>query len=454
METPDSVRMDSVRMETAPSHHPKSQATLTDVRPNPALVRYLKILADRLLQLNAELKQSRQELETLERDLISRLADVDDERRRGETRVQRLLRSQRDELDASLQGQRIFIAMLLFLISLLVGSGLAFVLLRLQDSHQSLEAQITDLRKAITQINLNASVTNDPKTRDQIERLSQALTQISNGLERRGDFTPDLNLDLTPATRPALLSDATPPPPATLAPSQPLATGTAMAEDSVALVADASPPLGPAATEPGSPLPPPEDQIEHMAAHDAEVAPNSLDETPTAASTSAQTEAADRSGRADRQMPGDVSSAPGESAQGGQIQPPGDETVPTSPPLPDQSAPSGTASPGALPAKSPLRLARRIEIGNRTFCLQLIGFSTLQALERFVADNPFPMVYYYREETYQGRPWFVLIHSLHETRESAESAVASLPPPLARLNLWVRRLKPETELIEVQRLAP
>jgi DamX protein len=64
----------------------------------------------------------------------------------------------------------------------------------------------------------------------------------------------------------------------------------------------------------------------------------------------------------------------------------------------------------------------------------------------FARREPLPSEVYYREESYQGRPWFVLIHSLHARRDDAVAAISKLPSELATLDLWIRDLPPETEL--------
>lgn len=135
-------------------------------------------------------------------------------------------------------------------------------------------------------------------------------------------------------------------------------------------------------------------------------------------------------------------------------EPPAPSTPPAEPPLidtPDPERPSTndqTVSANAEPAPAP----QRILAGDQPYALQLIGFHSLDALQTFLDRfNLSSQVTYYREETYRGRPWFALIYSLHTDREAAMAAIANLPDGLNRLDVWVRRLDPETPLVVLNR---
>ncbi len=436
METPETARMDTIR-----PNPDGSQGALHQARPNPTLLRAFKVLADQVLQLSAELKQSRQEIEALECALITRIADVDDERRRGGLRIQRLLRSQRDELDANLRGQRILMAVLLLIISLLMGGSLVFMLFSLQSSRQALETQLNELKQAVTQISLNASTATDPQTRAQIERLSLTLAELASDLKLQSvhaDQGPVPAQTATSESGPA--TDLALPAVETQAPDQQApasATGSDHQEQTAWVPETSSAPdLASAET---APSPGPEERDEpgptRESAPDTPISDGSVDSSLLRETAHPDTALAKPS--AEQETTG---SEPAEAS---------DLQAPT----PNPPEPVAEGSFVTTP-KTSHDLTRRLAVGDRPLAIQLIGFTSLQALERFVADNPLPMVYYYRQETYQGRPWYVLIHSLHSNRESAEAAVAALPPQLGRLNLWVRQLRPETELIEVQRLAP
>ncbi|NJO55752.1 MAG: hypothetical protein HC834_04660, partial [Rhodospirillales bacterium] len=57
-----------------------------------------------------------------------------------------------------------------------------------------------------------------------------------------------------------------------------------------------------------------------------------------------------------------------------------------------------------------------------------------------------PARVYFREESYQGRPWFVVIHSLHTRYSDASESIDKLPPELGMLDTWIRNFPPETRL--------
>jgi DamX protein len=85
-------------------------------------------------------------------------------------------------------------------------------------------------------------------------------------------------------------------------------------------------------------------------------------------------------------------------------------------------------------------------VGDRPFALQLIGFFSLDELLDFASRKELPARVYFREESYQGRPWFVLIHSLYAGYSEASAAIDTLPTQLAMLDTWIRNLPPETRL--------
>lgn len=88
----------------------------------------------------------------------------------------------------------------------------------------------------------------------------------------------------------------------------------------------------------------------------------------------------------------------------------------------------------------------QIQLAERPFVLQLIGFFSRDLMNAFIERSTLPPEVYTMEETFRGRPWFVLIHSLHPNRVSAQEVIAGLPQELADLDLWIRELPADTEL--------
>ncbi|MBK1695251.1 hypothetical protein CKO09_10965 [Chromatium weissei] len=86
--------------------------------------------------------------------------------------------------------------------------------------------------------------------------------------------------------------------------------------------------------------------------------------------------------------------------------------------------------------------AQQMPVKERIYSLQLIGFFSFEELLAYTQRTSLPKEIYFQIETYHGRPWFVLIHSLHTSYASAKAAIANFPPELAQLDVWIRKLSP------------
>jgi DamX protein len=87
-----------------------------------------------------------------------------------------------------------------------------------------------------------------------------------------------------------------------------------------------------------------------------------------------------------------------------------------------------------------------LSLDEQRYALQLIGFFSLDALREFADRDDLPSRLYYRRESLRGKPWYALIHSLHENTTSVAAARATLPPNIADLDIWVRSLSEGTKL--------
>jgi DamX protein len=76
----------------------------------------------------------------------------------------------------------------------------------------------------------------------------------------------------------------------------------------------------------------------------------------------------------------------------------------------------------------------------------LIGFYSVDSLGRFATRENLGTGAGYLEERFRGRPWFVVIHSLHSDYASAQAALSALPEDLRDLGPWIRPMAPGTEL--------
>ncbi|ADC61476.1 SPOR domain-containing protein [Allochromatium vinosum] len=441
------------------------------------LQRYLKAQATQISRIVASLNQYRQDVQKLEVSLIARIGDVDDDRRHAATRLQRTLQTQRDDLDERLKRHGSLMAMLLLLFSLLVAGTLVFFLFKLNATQEAFETQMTDLKKTLEQIDVSSRQEPDPQTRAQLDRLSAALAEISKSIERLDEEAPPgLDLDLRlqpepksepepapepkpqpesapePATEPESTPESAPAPDPSSDPETPPSTESE-SESAPASEPESERPAEAAPTPPEPVTPPSEPETESAPAPESVTELEQTADTLTLDETGSALEAPDIS--ADDAEPSPVPTAAPET-ESGESAPDRPVTAPEPTPAPEaaiapdaQTDQTDTAVDGL---RSSSLATHPVQVGDRPFTVQLIGFHSLEALEGFAADHVLPVVYYYRQETYQGRPWFVLIHSLHETQEAAEAVVARLPPALANLNIWIRRLKSDTELIEVRRL--
>lgn len=89
--------------------------------------------------------------------------------------------------------------------------------------------------------------------------------------------------------------------------------------------------------------------------------------------------------------------------------------------------------------------------GGGLYGLQLIGYFSRESLVEFASRDGLPSRLFYLRQSYKGRPWFVLIHSLHDNTDKAAAALAALPPDLAALDPWIRPLTEGTELRILER---
>jgi len=88
------------------------------------------------------------------------------------------------------------------------------------------------------------------------------------------------------------------------------------------------------------------------------------------------------------------------------------------------------------------------------YALQLIGFHSRDAMLKFAERADLPAQLYFREDSYRGRPWFALIHSLHDDYASAEAELSRLPADLARLDPWIRPIRDQANLKRLDQVAP
>jgi len=88
----------------------------------------------------------------------------------------------------------------------------------------------------------------------------------------------------------------------------------------------------------------------------------------------------------------------------------------------------------------------RITLERNRVALQLIGLRSRDEAQAFIDSHRLPDQVYIREERFQERPWFAVIYSLRDSVEAVAEDRAALPPSLAALDIWVRDLPAGTTL--------
>lgn len=329
--------------------------------PDVGIEARLQAQAETIARLETEIQRQKVVFQDTEVALVTRIADVDDDRRDAATRFQRALKNQREELDELLKRQRALITLLMLLFLLIIGGLVTFVYFQLEGMRQSLA---TDVR-ASADVNPRGTVAPaDPLTREKLSQLSSTVEEISVSLER-------------------LSGDAAPAP------------------DDRTIAADES------AQQDGA-----TDRQRSRTATEPAVA-NAVEEPQPSAGASTPTPS-----QANTTAPATTNADPADTQQ---------------------------VSPAEAPEQE-TKTEGQIKVGDKPFTVQLMGFFSLEELAKFVEQNDLPAELYYQQTTYQERPWYVLIHSLHETQGVAEATVANMPKELAKLDIWIRRLDRDQDI--------
>jgi hypothetical protein len=129
------------------------------------------------------LNQQKTEFRETETALVSRIADVDDDRRLTTNRLQRAWQTHRDEIDARLKQQAKLFTGGLVLLALLLGIALLFAYSQLDNARRALLEETAQLR--LDYQRLAALSTPDESVQESMASLRASLTEISASLEER-----------------------------------------------------------------------------------------------------------------------------------------------------------------------------------------------------------------------------------------------------------------------------
>lgn len=369
--------------------------------PGRDILKHLATQAAQMARLSTSLEQQRVALKTAEAALVTRIADVDDDRRLTASQLQRTWQSHRDEMADLLKRKGAMLTAILLPFGILVAISLAYFYVRFDQSRQTLVNDVAELRHMIEQLQtqIPEGVMQSRLTQEKLSHLSIAIQSISASLDNIKIKNVPVAVIATPIDQPF------------------------PAEPAPALIQEAL-------TE-GTPTGEP-----------AESQPPDL---------AAETQTADREETADpdtrtiklETLPPETISTPDGSSTAPDTNPITEKITPPKPVL-------ALSEKDASDEPTTPTLSERIDVGQTPYALQLIGFFSFEELLDFARRFPLPVKVYHQEETYRGRPWFVLIHSLHASRESAHEEIARLPAELVGLDPWVRKLAPDASLSLLQ----
>lgn len=333
-----------------------------DSDPDPLLAAF----AAQLATLSAGLAAHRDRMRDVEKSLVERIADVDDDRRLTAVQLQRAWQTQREEQEARLRRRSRAGMAVLALIAVLGAGGLFALYRQVQSVRAGLDAQTAALGPALER--LAGSATRDLLVEEKLRDLSGALAGLARSVERGADARA--------APAEATTADA------------PLAALVERVESEQARLAGELAALR-----------------------------RSLAERPPVAADAAP------------------------------------ESPPRPPPLPDLPDPTVAAPADAPPPVAegtadapPAGRAGATVVAGHPFALQLMGSFRREAVLDLATRRDLPAQVFVRQESLRGRPWFVLIHSLHPSRADAQVALDGLPPDLLAIKPWVRSLPPDADL--------
>lgn len=368
-------------------------------------------------ELSAELERHRNQLRDYEKALVERIADVDDDRRATASRLQRAWQTQREEIDERLRRYAGLVAGLLLLFAFLVSVALFLIYRQGTREQPQVAAEVAEMRQELDR--LGADDRSTDRLKAELERLGKEVAETASSLERR--HTGDAQADRAVAVERTLREEGE----ARVAKEMHRlkAEQTSFAAKIESGVAEKMRGLKAEQASLAS-------EVESLraalaAAQDARVATPAESVPRTAVEPhpgeSTEKEVTDGGTPAAEAGTKDIAAATPEGAS-------------------DIAGPATDADAG-IPGSEETLVA-----GEGSYALQLIGFFNRDSLADFVAREGLPARVYYFRQTYKGRPWYVMVHSLHEGYAAAQEELSRLPADLAALSPWIRPVPAGTEL--------
>lgn len=425
-----------------------------------------------LSELATELERQRDELRDYEKGLVERIADVDDDRRMTTSKLQRAWQTQREAIEnqwrrhmvitaGSLALLAILVAAALFLLYRQIGVAQGPLVERISETRleldriaggdgqdEAIEGRLTQLVDDITETSSSLAQLNQEREQAVQAALAEERTSREQGdagivaeLRALKNEQPDLKQELA-SLREALTSAT-----AGNRPGRPGADD-GVAEQRVAELrfikdeqrrlkqelaslrealsaATAGIRSGPADDGMGvrEAVPPRGEEAAAL----VQPLPEETASLPATGTDSAEVAGAE----------GEAGTAQADVDSGERVSATGEESDPA------VAENEGTPPSGAA---APVATGESLTVGGPSYAVQLIGFYDLESLVKFARREGLPTRAYYLRQTFNDRPWYAMIHSLHDTYASAAAELSRLTAELAGLNPWIRPIPPNTEL--------
>ena len=335
-------------------------------------------------ELAEALDDHRDQLRDYEKALVERIADVDDDRRSTTSRLQRAWQTQREEIDQRLKRHAGLFGGLLTLFVLLFALAIFSVYRQAMTvSQPQMDEDLSEIRQTLARLSGERTVYE--QVQERLDQLTLEVKELASALE-------GADMDVEGAVEALLAKEH---------------AARVQSEDRLA------------------------DEIQRLEAERRRMNQSlgslrsvlqalEFDRAGEEGAYGTPTAGPEAGGAEERpvseaEQAGSVDAAAGVSV---------DEEVGTGAPDPEQS----------------------LIAGGDLYALQLIGFFNRKSLDEFVTREGLPARVYSIQRTYRGRPWYVVIHSLHDDYAAAEEELARLPADLVELNPWIRPLSEVAEL--------
>lgn len=347
-------------------------------------------------ELSAELERHRDQLRDYEKALVERIADVDDDRRATASRLQRAWQTQREEIDERLRRNAGLVAGLLILFAVLVAIALFLVYRQATTGQPQIAAEVAEIRQQLDGINAAAAASD--QVREDLAWLSKDVEAVAVSVARldQGAAPP-----VAPATKSALADER----------------GAREDGDAMAVM-----------------------EIRRLDGGQKRFAQGLKTLQAAVEVLESERAAGNRGTKASAAagMTDPLVAGPGADLDSAEAAP---ATKPGEPDSPEGADPtSAEQDAGALGSEETL------VVGEGSYALQLIGFFRRDSLAAFAAREGLPARVYYLRQTHKGRPWYAMIHSVHQGYAAAVDELSRLPEDLVALNPWLRPVPTGTEL--------